>query len=97
MPARKKRTDAEEADIQRQIAEDPEDSEATDDQLARATSFYDMFPEIAARRGRGRPRSESPKQHVSLRLDADVLEKWKSTGPGWQQRVNAALRRAKAR
>jgi len=41
----------------------------------------------------GRPRG-SAKQAVSLRLDKDVLEKFKATGPGWQSRINEALRRA---
>lgn len=43
-------------------------------------------------RARGRPASESPKQAVSLRLDADVIEHFKKKGPGWQSRINAALR-----
>jgi uncharacterized protein (DUF4415 family) len=43
---------------------------------------------------RGRPKLEWPKQHVSLRLDHDVIESFKATGPGWQGRVNEALRRA---
>ena len=41
---------------------------------------------------RGRPALEEPKQHVNIRLDADVLRAFKSRGPGWQTRVNAALR-----
>lgn len=48
-------------------------------------------------RPRGRPTKEHPKQQVTLRLDADVLEHFKSGGPGWQTRINAALRRAAAR
>ena len=43
---------------------------------------------------RGRPKSDNPKQAVNLRLDPDVLEHFRSTGPGWQTRVNAALRKA---
>ncbi len=31
---------------------------------------------------------------VSLRIDSDVLEHFQNDGPGWQDRVNAALRRA---
>ena len=42
----------------------------------------------------GRPKAANPKIAVSLRLDADVVEKFKATGPGWQSRMNAALRRA---
>lgn len=31
---------------------------------------------------------------VSLRIDQDVLQYFQDEGPGWQDRVNAALRRA---
>lgn len=31
---------------------------------------------------------------VSLRIDSDVLEHFQSDGPGWQDRINDALRRA---
>ncbi|MCB8839170.1 BrnA antitoxin family protein [Aurantimonas sp. VKM B-3413] len=34
------------------------------------------------------------KEMVSLRLDRDVLEHFQADGPGWQERVNAALRSA---
>jgi uncharacterized protein (DUF4415 family) len=43
---------------------------------------------------RGRPKSASPKEAVNLRLDADVLEHFRKTGPGWQTRINQALRKA---
>jgi uncharacterized protein (DUF4415 family) len=49
------------------------------------------FPETAKRLGRP---PGSTKQAVSLRLDRDVIEKFKATGPGWQSRINEALRRA---
>ena len=34
----------------------------------------------------------TPKQPISLRLDADVLEWFKSQGPRYQSRINAVLR-----
>ena len=34
------------------------------------------------------------KEMVSLRLDQDVLEAFQTEGPGWQDRINAALRQA---
>jgi uncharacterized protein (DUF4415 family) len=34
------------------------------------------------------------REAVSLRLDADVLEHFQQGGPGWQERINAALRKA---
>lgn len=39
----------------------------------------------------GRPKSESPKVSVSLRLDPDVIAGFKAGGPGWQTRMNAVL------
>jgi uncharacterized protein (DUF4415 family) len=44
---------------------------------------------------RGRPPSNDRKQLISLRLDQDVIEKFRATGPGWQTRINDALRQAK--
>jgi uncharacterized protein (DUF4415 family) len=34
------------------------------------------------------------KEMVSLRIDKDVLEHFQGDGPGWQERINAALRKA---
>ena len=88
--------DAEEANIQRMIARDPDAPEATDDQLAQARPFTEAFPALAANMRKnlgGRPRSANPKVPVSLRLDQDVVEKFKATGAGWQTRMNDILRR----
>ena len=43
---------------------------------------------------RGRPKSAAPKRQVTLRLDPDVIHHFKAGGPGWQSRINAALRAA---
>ena len=42
---------------------------------------------------RGRPRSVSPKESISIRLDADILAALRRSGPGWQSRLNDILRR----
>lgn len=42
----------------------------------------------------GRPLSANPKKQVTLRLDPDVIEKFRATGKGWQSRINAELRKA---
>jgi len=34
------------------------------------------------------------KEMVSLRIDRDVLDFFQEDGPGWQDRINAALRKA---
>jgi uncharacterized protein (DUF4415 family) len=88
-------SDGEEALIQRQIKSDPAAPEATDAQLAGARPFAEAHPDLAAsiRRSRGRPRIESPKEKVTIRLDADLLERLRSKGPGWQGRINDLLRR----
>ncbi len=50
---------------------------------------------IAGYKARGRPagtRKEGTKQAVTVRYSPDVLEAFKATGPGWQARMNDALR-----
>ncbi|MFG1300715.1 BrnA antitoxin family protein [Xanthobacter sp. V3C-3] len=49
----------------------------------------------------GSPRKRGPKtiaagakRLTSLRLDPDVLEHYRSAGPGWQARINSTLRKA---
>lgn len=94
----KRITDTEEARIQRLIASDPDAPEATDEQLAQARPFTEAFPALADAMRKnvgGRPKAENAKVPVSLRLDRDVLERFKATGAGWQSRINAALREAK--
>jgi uncharacterized protein (DUF4415 family) len=91
-------SDEEEAEIQRQIAPDPDDFELTDEMAAQGRPFAEMFPELAEKMRRnigGRPRLEHPKKSVHLRLDQDVVDKFKATGPGWQTRINEVLKAAK--
>jgi uncharacterized protein (DUF4415 family) len=45
-------------------------------------------------RGRGRPPSAVKRPTLNMRVDAEVLEALKTTGPGWQTRINALLRDA---
>lgn len=40
------------------------------------------------------PQLAPVKKQVTLRIDQDVLAKFKDTGAGWQGRINAALRKA---
>ena len=41
---------------------------------------------------RGRPRLETPKERINIRLSYEVIQHFKSSGPGWQTRIDAALR-----
>lgn len=85
-----------EKEIQRMIASDPDAPEATDEQLAQARPFADAFPALADKMRRnvgGRPKADKTKVAVSIRLDPEVLEAFKAGGPGWQSRMNKALRK----
>ena len=71
----------------------------TDEQIAQARPFRDAFPELAASidkeiAKRGRPPVESPRQQISVRLDPEVIKRYKETGKGWQGRMNDDLRKA---
>jgi uncharacterized protein (DUF4415 family) len=77
---------------------DPDDApEWSDEVLARA-ELRDGEAVLEPARGsltrRGRPRLAAPKRQVTLRLDSDVIERFRQDGPGWQSRINAILRRA---
>jgi uncharacterized protein (DUF4415 family) len=89
-------TDEEEARIQAGIALDPDNPELTEEEFKNARPFAEVFPELAAsiKRSRGRPAKERPRKVVSLRMDQDILDKFRATGKGWQSRVNEALRKA---
>ncbi|CAN7478096.1 BrnA antitoxin family protein [Bosea sp. LjRoot237] len=68
--------------------------EWTKEDFRRARPFSDVFPDLAATfreevRKRGPIRT---KEAISIRLDMDLVEKLRATGPGWQSRVNDALR-----
>jgi uncharacterized protein (DUF4415 family) len=41
-----------------------------------------------------KPAIPGAKEQVSLRIDRDVLDYFQEAGPGWQDRINEALRRA---
>lgn len=41
-----------------------------------------------------RPTIPNAKEQVALRIDRDVLDHFQAGGPGWQDRINDALRKA---
>jgi uncharacterized protein (DUF4415 family) len=43
--------------------------------------------------GQRGPQRTPTKEQITLRLDRDVVAHFKAGGPGWQSRINAALRR----
>ena len=76
-------------------ATDSDSPELEADWFAKSRPAKDVLPErvlTATRRGPGRPKSDSAKVAVKLRLDPDLLEALRATGDGWQTRVNDTLR-----
>ncbi len=63
---------------------DEDDCPATQEELQAGVEAY--------RKKVGRPVSDNPKVFTSIRLDADIVERFKQDGKGWQTRVNTALR-----
>lgn len=80
---------------QRPVVFDDDNPEWTSEDFARARPASELPEHFLAAFPRTRGAQKSPvKQQVTLRLDRDVLEKFRATGPGWQARINAALRAA---
>ena len=59
---------------------------------AAAVSAY--WQDATIKRSRGRPPVLVRRPTLNMRVDAEVLEAFKATGPGWQTRINALLREA---
>lgn len=92
-------TDAEEAAIQAQIADDADAPELTEEDFARMRPAREVLPpdlyaNLTKNKG-GRPKAEVTKVPVTLRVDPDTLAAYKATGAGWQTRMNEALRKGK--
>jgi uncharacterized protein (DUF4415 family) len=71
--------------------------EWTDDQWDRAAIWHGdklIRPANGTLTKPGRPKSDNPKQQVTLRLDAEIVAHFRATGRGWQGRLNAELRKA---
>jgi uncharacterized protein (DUF4415 family) len=68
--------------------------EWTAEDIANAKPFAEVFPDLAkTMRTRG-PQKTPTKISTTIRLSPDVLERFKAGGPGWQVRIDEALRKA---
>jgi uncharacterized protein (DUF4415 family) len=77
---------------------DPDDAPEWTDEVFDRAAFYRggklVRPATGTLTKPGRPRLANPKRQVTLRLDGDVLDSFRETGPGWQSRINEILRAA---
>ena len=91
MPSAKKKSGYTRRDL-RDVSDNPELKKAD---FAKAQPFSEVFPDLSAsiRKGRG-PNKSPTKKLVSLRLSQEVITHFKSTGPGWQSRIDQTLRKA---
>jgi uncharacterized protein (DUF4415 family) len=88
-------TDEEDAEIRAGALRDPDNPPLTDEMWARMRRIEDAKPEFLAAWRKWRGQQKAPvKKLVSLRLDPDVIAHFRATGPGWQRRINDALRKA---
>ncbi len=71
-------TEEEEARIQAGIAADPDARELTDEEMAELRPWSEVRTQT--------------KQTISIPLSTKVLEHFKADGPGWQNRIDGALR-----
>jgi uncharacterized protein (DUF4415 family) len=91
-------------DIARQIAEDPDTaSEWSAEDFDRAevwdgNTFLGHGRDFKnGKRKAGRPKGSGTKELVTLRIDRDILDRFRAGGPGWQTRLNDVLRVAVTR
>jgi uncharacterized protein (DUF4415 family) len=62
------------------------------DEDERPLSRDEMRAGMAAARKRGRPAGSGSKEQVAIRFDREVLAAFRASGPGWQTRMNEALK-----
>jgi len=72
---------------------DDDAPELTDAEIKELRPAREWFAEhgIPMPTPRGRPKAEKTKVSVTMRVDGDVVDYFKRSGPGWQTRMHAVL------
>ncbi len=86
-------TDEEDARITAAALADPDAQPISDEMWANALPYEEQRRRMKRLRGQRGPQKTPTKKLVSLRIDPDVLAYFRGTGPGWQARINEALRK----
>jgi uncharacterized protein (DUF4415 family) len=71
---------------------DGENPEWTKKMLKRARPASEVVPKVVESHRRGRPLKPGKKRQLTLRLSPEVVDYFKSSGPGWQTRMDEALK-----
>ncbi len=79
--------------------QDNENPEWTAEDFSQARPASEVLPQVFGEKKakemlkpRGRPRVEFPKERINIRLSHEVIAHFKSAGPGWQTRMDSALK-----
>ena len=71
---------------------DEENPEWTKKMLKQARPASEVVPKVVEAHRRGRPLKPDKKRQLTLRLSPEVVDYFKSSGPGWQTRMDEALK-----
>ncbi|HEY9211276.1 MAG TPA: BrnA antitoxin family protein [Ancylobacter sp.] len=77
-----------------EVSDNPE---MTEEDIRNAKPFADAFPALAEsiKRSRGRPKVESPKEAVTLRLSPETVARFKAAGAkDWRARMSEVIEKA---
>jgi len=85
-------TDLAKLDAHKVLPEEYEDIPELTDEFFDKAEFAIGDTIIRPAKRPGRPKSDAAKKLIALRLDPDVIERFRATGPGWQSRINTVLR-----
>jgi uncharacterized protein (DUF4415 family) len=81
--------------MSRSTVTDDDNPEWTAEDFAKARPASELPPHILAAFPRTRgPQKASTKVPISIRLSPEVIEHFKAGGPGWQSRIDDALKKA---
>lgn len=87
-------TPEEEVAVEAGIAADPDTFELGEAWFASAHPAIEADPETVKRWRRSRSKKTQAEDSVAVPIDADIAAYFRDSGPGWQTRLNDALRQA---
>lgn len=81
--------------IRAAIAADPDAIEMTKEMFENSFTEDELHPEFMKRWHKNRHnRKTFPNQYITILMDKDILDHFRSGGDGWEKRINDTLRQA---